>query len=137
MTTQDLKAERGELTLTEKLAMQRNVMALDRTLLAWERTALTLITFGFTIYKVLQFVNAKPGVQLLRHESPRNLGLFLECVGTFSLLFMMIDYVRMKRVLLGVSRSALWLNPHFLSASAIFFLGLFLLIGLLFNWSLL
>ncbi len=137
MTAQDFKTQQGEFSLTEKLALQRNVMALDRTLLAWERTSLTLITFGFTIYKVLQFVNAKPGVQLIRHESPRNLGLFLECIGTFSLLFMMVDYLRMRRLLDGGSHGSWWLNPHFISASAIVFLGLLLLAGLLFNWSLL
>ena len=36
------------------LAMQRNVMASDRTLMAWIRTSLSLIGFGFTLAKVFQ-----------------------------------------------------------------------------------
>ncbi len=36
-----------------KLAADRTQLAYDRTLLAWTRTAISLITFGFTIYKFL------------------------------------------------------------------------------------
>ncbi|WP_208102982.1 DUF202 domain-containing protein, partial [Escherichia coli] len=40
-------------TATE-LAADRTLMAADRSLMAWVRTALSMISFGFTIYKILQ-----------------------------------------------------------------------------------
>jgi uncharacterized membrane protein YidH (DUF202 family) len=36
------------------LAVERTRVAYDRTMLAWTRTATSLITFGFTIYKFFQ-----------------------------------------------------------------------------------
>ena len=36
------------------LATTRTLMAADRTLMAWIRTSLSLLSFGFTIYKILQ-----------------------------------------------------------------------------------
>jgi putative membrane protein len=36
------------------LAIQRNLMASDRTLMAWIRTSLSLIGFGFTLAKVFR-----------------------------------------------------------------------------------
>jgi putative membrane protein len=37
-----------------RLAMQRNLMAAERTLMAWIRTSLSLIGFGFTLAKVFK-----------------------------------------------------------------------------------
>ena len=36
------------------LAMRRNFMAADRTLMAWIRTAISMIGFGFTLAKLFQ-----------------------------------------------------------------------------------
>ena len=38
------------------LALDRNKLAAERTLMAWVRTALSMISFGFTIYKFLQVI---------------------------------------------------------------------------------
>ena len=46
-TANEMAFERTEL------AVERTVMAANRTLQAWIRTALSLISFGFTIYKIL------------------------------------------------------------------------------------
>ena len=35
-------------------AMQRTLMEADHSLMAWVRTSLAMVSFGFTIYKVLQ-----------------------------------------------------------------------------------
>jgi len=39
-----------------KLAVDRTRLAADRTLRAWSRTATSLISFGFTIYKAFQYL---------------------------------------------------------------------------------
>ena len=52
-TTPDDLAEKPAPRLDEgtRLAYERTVLAHERTLMAWLRTAVSLITFGFTIYK--------------------------------------------------------------------------------------
>src|SRR4051794_26844875 len=44
-----------KLDLSTRLAIDRTVAAHERTMLAWVRTATSLISFGFTIYKFFQF----------------------------------------------------------------------------------
>ena len=56
----------GELKLSDRLAVERTVMAVDRTLMAWVRTSLSLIGFGFTIYKVIAAVEKAGGTTLVR-----------------------------------------------------------------------
>src|ERR1700679_1367281 len=38
------------------LAMQRTSMAAERSLMAWVRTSLSMIGFGFSIYKFFQYL---------------------------------------------------------------------------------
>ena len=41
---------------TDELARERNRAAADRTLMAWIRTALSLIAFGFSIGKIAEYL---------------------------------------------------------------------------------
>ena len=45
-----------DLHLSDKLAIERTVLAADRTMLAGVRTSLSFIAFGFTIFNVLRYV---------------------------------------------------------------------------------
>jgi len=63
------------------LATDRTLMAADRSCMAWSRTALSSISFGFTIYKVLQGLEAT-GRVLGHPNTPRTVGLFLTTMGT-------------------------------------------------------
>ena len=51
------KKDRGTFLAEERtdLAFHRTVIAAERTLMAWIRTALSMIGFGFTIYKFFQY----------------------------------------------------------------------------------
>jgi putative membrane protein len=50
-----------------------------------------MISFGFTIYKLLQAFQESGGI-LRRPDSPRNIGLFLIGLGTVSLVIGTIEY---------------------------------------------
>ena len=65
-------------------------MAADRTLMAWMRTSLSMLSFGFTIYKFLDTM-AQQG-QLQRSHSPQVVGLFLAALGTVTIIFGTISY---------------------------------------------
>ena len=68
------------------MALDRTRLAAERTLMAWVRTALSMITFGFTIYKFLGLLQEESTVPVLRPDAPRNLGLTLIGLGTFAVI---------------------------------------------------
>ncbi len=76
--------------LPDDLGAVRTVLAADRTLMAWLRTSLSMLSFGFTIYKFLETA-AKAG-SLARPESPQKVGLFLVGMGTAAMVMGVIDY---------------------------------------------
>jgi inner membrane protein YidH len=73
------------------LAALQNLMAADRTLMAWVRTALSMISFGFTIYKLLEGFRVD-GSAVHDIESPRVMGLFLTGLGTVAIFMGAIEY---------------------------------------------
>jgi putative membrane protein len=81
-----------------RLAYQRTFVAVERTVLAWCRTALALITFGFSLYKVSAF---RPpaldgGDQTL---GPRAFAILLISLGIASLVVAIVAYAEMLRAL--------------------------------------
>jgi putative membrane protein len=76
--------------IPQDLGLLRTVMAADRTLMAWIRTSLSMLSFGFTIYKVLDAA-AKQG-HLAHSDSPQQVGLFLAAMGTGSMVLGLISY---------------------------------------------
>ena len=68
------------------LAVQRTNMAADRSLMAWIRTSLSMIGFGFSIYKFFQYLPEELAAGSIRRpQAPRNLGLTLIALGTLAL----------------------------------------------------
>ncbi|HNS18602.1 MAG TPA: DUF202 domain-containing protein [Bacteroidales bacterium] len=71
------------------MAVDRTVMAADRSLMAWVRTGLSLISFGFTIYKFLQYQREQlqaEGIVVPDISGPKVFGLLLIGIGILSLL---------------------------------------------------
>ncbi len=79
--------------------------------MAWIRTALSLLSFGFAIYKILQgFVES--GQVLRTANTPQNVGLFMVGMGTLAILMGTIEYVQRFK--------ELHLHQHFQLARAPF-----------------
>ena len=90
---------REELKLNDQLAIDRTRLAAERSLMAWIRTALSMIAFGFTIYKFLQALHAQSPVPVPRPNAPRNVGLLLVGIGTFSVAVAVIQHWKYVRKL--------------------------------------
>jgi putative membrane protein len=76
--------------LPKDLGTLRTVMAADRTLMAWVRTSLSMLSFSFTIYKFLE--TAAQRDMVARSDSPQQVGLFLAGMGTFSMVLGVVSY---------------------------------------------
>src|SRR5271169_4317045 len=80
--------DRGTILAEERtdLAFERTIIASERTLMAWIRTALSMIGFGFTIYKFFQYQAEEIAAgNIQRPQAPRNLGMSLIALGTLAL----------------------------------------------------
>jgi len=76
---------------TMDLGAMRTMMAANRSLMAWVRTSLSMLSFGFTIYKVLEGFQ-QAGKVLPRENTPRNVGVFLSMAGTLAIIMGTIEY---------------------------------------------
>ncbi|MGB0122630.1 MAG: DUF202 domain-containing protein, partial [Silvibacterium sp.] len=77
MSPVETPKDRGTVLAEQRtdLAMRRSIMASERTLMAWIRTALSMIGFGFTIYKFFQYLPEDIAAgKVARPQTPRNLG---------------------------------------------------------------
>jgi putative membrane protein len=93
------------VTSDSHFAWIRTRMALERTLMAWLRTAVALIGFGFTIVQFFQRLQDMENVApALRPQAPRHLGLALIGAGLVALVISAQQYRRMVRYL--------WSDPY-------------------------
>lgn len=79
------QSQRQAPDLRTELAKKRNQAAAERTLMAWIRTSLSLISFGFGIDQIVAAVNSVAGVNNPIRLS-RVLGLFFIALGTWAIL---------------------------------------------------
>lgn len=88
MTTDDQHDSHHRRMRPEDLGTLRTVMAADRTLMAWVRTSLSMLSFSFTIYKFLE------GMTTIKEhpESPQRVGLFLAGAGTLAMVLGVLSF---------------------------------------------
>ncbi|MGB3200254.1 MAG: DUF202 domain-containing protein [Nodosilinea sp.] len=115
-----------------ELAKERNRAAEERTLMAWIRTALSLIGFGFGIDRIVAAIDQAVGDTLNPVRLSRILGLSFVALGTFALLYAALDHRhQLHRIqrndLMYVSRH----SPSLVVAYVLAFLGVVAFIGIL------
>lgn len=81
------------------LALTRTRLAADRTLDAWVRTALAMISFGFTIFKFLHDIEKQSGASLTHPHAARRFGLSLVIMGTLAVIGAIYQHLKMLKEL--------------------------------------
>ena len=88
----------GAIPSSTNLALDRTYLAHDRTLMAWVRTATSLISFGFTIYKFFQYLREQEGGRPAEGRiGPREFALLMISIGLVSLLMATIQHWQFRK----------------------------------------
>ena len=106
-----------------------NKMSADRTLMSWTTMSISMISFGFAIYGILQGFR-QSGVALPQRDTPRNIGEFLILTGTLAIGMGTFSYwqtLEQLRRLLPFRR----LQPVLVTALLICAFGLFVSIDVI------
>ena len=90
-----MKAHAGEPGISEELGFERTRLAQDRTMLAWVRTATSLITFGFSIYNFL----GKQNDGGRRWIGPSGIAIVMISIGLVALLLATLQHRTDRRQL--------------------------------------
>lgn len=122
--------KKGKLT-ANKMSEKRTLMAADRTLLAWVRTAMSFISFGFTLAKVLGSLGDNLKSKIMSTEGD-HVGLFLIIMGTLPLILAMHQYYRTVEYIKG-SCTGILIRPSFVLAFFILMLSVVLFFNIFFN----
>jgi len=97
--TREAEAKNTPDDIPLNLPVMNTLMAADRTLMSWIRTSLSLLSFGFTIFKILQGIQDAEGKFVVRSDVPRDAGLFLTAMGTFAMVMGTLEYWQTLKVL--------------------------------------
>ncbi|GJD53876.1 hypothetical protein OPKNFCMD_6655 [Methylobacterium crusticola] len=103
-------ADRFEVRVTadSHFAWLRTRLSLERTMMSWLRTAVSLIGFGFAIVQFFEHLQQLPGVRpAYRPEAPQYLGLALIMCGVLALIISIWQYRWTVHYLWGGSFGAL------------------------------
>jgi putative membrane protein len=117
-----------------RFSFERTMLSHERTQMAWVRTATSLITFGFTIYKFFQF-EVGESVRPQTHQiiGPREYAMFMIAIGLIALLIATIQNYQYRQNL----RKQHFRIPISLSSvvgALITILGLLSMLAAIFRW---
>lgn len=76
------------------MAEMRTILAADRTLMAWTRTSVSMISFGFTLFKFFQYFREAEHLHQFRLHGPRNIAMLLIGVGVIALGAAAVQHVQ-------------------------------------------
>ena len=109
-TGRDKSAERFEVRTTSDshFGWLRTRLSLERTMMSWLRTAVSLIGFGFAIVQFFERLQVMPGTRPATYpEAPQYLGLALISCGILALVISLWQYWWAARYLRSGSFAAL------------------------------
>ena len=92
---------------SDDMARLRTSMASDRTLMAWVRTALSMISFGFAIYKFFQYLYESRPNEDVPH-SARNLALVLTALAVMGIVAGLLEHRHTTTQLSGLPPRSFW-----------------------------
>ena len=117
-----------------RLSFERTMLSHERTLMAWIRTAVSLITFGFTIYKFFELELGAPG-RAQGHQviSARQFAGIMIGMGLLGLVFAALQNSQHRRHLRESGLKAP-LSYTTLAALVIAGLGVLALLAVIFKW---
>jgi putative membrane protein len=130
---ENVPTDKGTVLAVERtdLAVDRTVMAAERTLMAWTRTAISMIGFGFSIYKFFQYLPEEIAAgNIQRPQAPRNLGLTLVALGTLALAAAALQH-RYYLNQIGASRGRHFWSISFVVAIFVILIGCVTFYGIL------
>jgi len=128
--------DRATLLAEERtnLAIKRSMIAAERTLMAWVRTAISMIGFGFTIYKFFQYLPSEVANGKMSHpHAQRNLGLTLIALGTLALAAATWQHKKFLRDIGASQPGHLW-STSFVVAIAVVLVGILAFYGVLLRY---
>ena len=135
MADEGTKPQRFEVrpTADTHFGWLRTRLSVERTLMSWVRTSVSLIGFGFTIVQFFEHLHAIAGAAPgLRPEAPRYLGLALIACGVVALLISVWQYRLVVHYLWGDEYKpvaglgdVVRMTPLYAVAIALIFIGVF------------
>ena len=136
------EADRFRVSPTEAshFAWLRTRLALERTMMAWVRTATALIGFGFTIVQFFERFNDMAGVDPAAHPlAARYIGLILIAAGVVALALSAVQYRATIRYLwhgdfaaiAGFGSKTARTTPAYVITIVLLFIGVFVFVAVL------
>jgi putative membrane protein len=128
----DQSAQRvSELSVSARFDLERTRIAYEQLMMSWIRTATSLITFGFSIYKFFQ-IEGQGNIHVNRLIGPRGFALMLVVIGLAALALATLEYRQNIRIV----KAQYPKSPRSLSgvvAALISLLGIAALIAMIFR----
>jgi putative membrane protein len=122
----------ARVTANSHMAWVRTRLSLERTMMSWLRTAVSLIGFGFAIVQFFERLQQTPGARpAYLPGTPRYLGLSLISCGVLALLVSLWQYLWTVRYLWGETFAPIaGMTREGLHSPVVAVSGLLVLIGL-------
>jgi putative membrane protein len=122
------------MDVSARLSFERTMLSHERTLMAWIRTATSLITFGFTLYKFFE-LEAAGQIKSRPHQifGPREFAILMIGIGLMGLAFAAMDNRRHRN---NMRRSGLKAPMSYTTVVAVLIavLGFVALFSVIFRW---
>jgi putative membrane protein len=111
-----------------QLALLRSYQANERTLMAWVRTAISMISFGFTMAKFFEYLQEEKQ-QTFHIFGPAGVGVILILIGVVALVVAVVQHQQVLNDL-GVRRWPEYWRLSVFVAIAVALLGVFALLAI-------